>query len=105
MQKIPLASAVTGMVLARDIVRNDNPKGPPICGKGGTLTDSLIERLKRMGVSTVTVEGRPVRMEGDKSLEEILEDLDRRFNKVEDDPLTGKLKKIYRQYLIRTLGE
>lgn len=105
MQKIPLASAVTGMVLARDIVRNDNPKGPPICGKGVTLTDSLIERLKRMGVSTVTVEGRPVQMEGDKSLEEILEDLDRRFNKVEDDPLTGKLKKIYRQYLIRTLGE
>lgn len=105
MQKIPLASAGAGMVLARDIVRNDNPNGPPICGKGVTLTTSLIERLKRMGVPTVTVEGRPVRMEGDKSLEEILESLDRRFKKVEDDPLTGKLKKIYRQYLTQAFGE
>ena len=71
MQKIPLLQAGPGMVLARDIVRSDNPNGPPICGKGVELTDSLIERLKRMGVTTITVEGRPVFVEGDKSAEEI----------------------------------
>jgi hypothetical protein len=105
MQKIPLVQAWSGMVLARDIIRADNPNGPPICGKGVTLTDSLIERLKRMEITTVTVEGRPVFVEGDKSPEEILECFDKRFKKVADDPLTGKLKKVYRNYLVKSLGE
>jgi len=105
MQKIPLLQAGSGMVLARDIIRTDNPTGPPICGKGVALTDSLIERLKRMDVTTVTVEGRPVFVEGDKSPEEILACFDKRFKKVEDDPLTNKLKKIYRNYLVKALGE
>ncbi len=106
MQKIPLAMAEAEMVLARDIFRDDNG-GPPICGKGITLTDSLIERLKRMGVQTIVVEGHPVRMTGDKNPEEILDALDFRFRKAADDPLTEKLKKIYRQYLIKAfeLGE
>jgi hypothetical protein len=105
MQKIPLLKAETGMVLARDIVRTDNPNGPPICGKGVELTDSLIERLKRMGVPTVTVQGRPVFVAGDRSTDEILASFDSRFRKIGDDPLTGKLKKIYRNYLVKTLGE
>jgi hypothetical protein len=57
MQKIPLALAESGMVLARDISRHDNANGPPICGKGVTLTLSLIERLKTLGVQTVTSKG------------------------------------------------
>ncbi len=106
MQKIPLAMAEAEMVLARDIFRDDNG-GPPICGKGITLTDSLIERLKRMGVQTIVVEGHPVRMTGDKNPEDILAALDFRFRKVENDPLTGKLKRVYRQYLVKAfdLGE
>ncbi len=103
MQKIPLALAETDMVLARDIYRDDNAGGPPICGKGIILTESLIERLKRMGVQTIVVEGRPIRMSGDKSPEDILLALDYRFKKVADDHLTGKLKSIYRQYLIKSL--
>lgn len=102
MQKIPLALAEADMVLARDIFREENASGPPICGKGITLTESLIERLKRMGVQTIAVEGHPVRMNGDKSPEEILLALDRRFKKVETDPLTGILKNIYRQYYIKS---
>ncbi len=105
MQKIPIVLAESGMVLARDIVRGDNPGGPPICGKGTELTDSLIERLKRMGVSKIAVQGHPVWMEGDKTLDEVLADLDKRFAKVADDPLTGKLKDIYRTHLVKALGE
>ncbi|HTP63964.1 MAG TPA: hypothetical protein VMJ66_01135 [Geobacteraceae bacterium] len=104
MQKIPLALAEADMVLARDVFREDNAGGPPICGKGLTLTESLIERLKSMGVQTIVVEGHPVLMSGDKSPEELLEALDYRFRKAANDPLTGKLKSIYRQYLVRTLG-
>ncbi len=97
--------ALPGMVLARDICREDAVAGPPICGKGMTLTVSLIERLKRMGVQTIIVEGRPVRMEDDKTQEELLDDLDRRFRKVADDPLTGNLKEIYRAYIAKASGE
>ena len=104
MQKIPLALAETDMVLARDIFRDDNASGPPICGKGITLTEPLIERLKRMGVQTIVVEGHPVRMNGDKNPEDILKALDCRFRKVENDPLTAKLKMVYRQYLLKSLG-
>ncbi len=105
MQRIPIMLALPGMVLARDICRQEGTGGPPICGKGMTLTVSLIERLKRMGVQTITVEGRPVRMEGDKTPEELLEGLDRRFRKVADDPLSGKLKEIYRAHLAKASGE
>jgi hypothetical protein len=104
MQKIPLALAEAKMVLARDIFRDDNAGGPPICGKGIALTEALIERLKRMGVQAIIVEGHPVRMNGDKNPEEILFALDRRFKKVADDPLTGKLKNIYRQYYVKSSG-
>ncbi len=104
-QRIPTKSALPGMVLARDIYRQDSAGGPPICGKGMTLTVSLIERLKRIGVQTIIVDGHPVRTEGKRTPEELLEDLDRRFRKVEDDPFAGKLKEIYRAILLKKSGE
>jgi hypothetical protein len=105
MQKIPLLLAEPDMVLARDILRDGNANGPPICGRGVTLTDTLIERLKRMEVQTITVEGHPLRMDGERTPEEILLALDKRFKKVENDPLTNKLKKIYRAYLMKSFGD
>jgi hypothetical protein len=105
MQRIPFSMAQPGMILAKDVVRAENPNGPPICGKGVELTDSLIERLRNMGIQSITVEGHPIWLEGDKTLDELLEDLDKRFRRVADDPLTGKLKEVYRNYLIRSQGE
>ena len=105
MQKIPLTSAAPDMVLGRDIFRDENASGPPICGRGIKLTSSLIERLKRMGVQSITVEGNPLPMAGDRSLEEVLQALDERFRKVEGDPLTARLKNIYRQFYGKTPGE
>jgi hypothetical protein len=105
MQRIPITLAEAGMVLARDVVQDDNPNGPPICGKGMVLTDSLLERLKRLDVAAVTVDGHPVRLEGDKSPEEIRRDLDRRFKKVVGDALTEKVKRVYENFLVKALGE
>jgi hypothetical protein len=105
MQKIPLTMATPDMVLGRDIYRDDSASGPPICGRGIQLTSSLIERLKKMGVQSITVEGTPLPMAGDRSPEEILQALDERFRKVEGDPLTARLKNIYRQYYGKTSGE
>lgn len=93
------------MVLAKEVYRNDMSGGPPICGKGIVLSESLIERLRAMDIQSVTVQGHPVSVEGEKSLEEQLQDLDKRFQRHSTDTLTLKLKEIYRQYLIEAMGE
>jgi len=102
MQKIPLALAYEGLILAQDIKNEDNPDGPPLCGKGVTLTGSLISRLNRMGVQSIAVEGHPIKMEGERTLEEELAVLDKRFKKVQDDPLMKTLKEIYRVQTIKS---
>lgn len=105
MQKIPFSLAQSGMILAKDVVRGDNPNGPPICGKGVELTESLIERLRNMGIQSITVQGHPVWMDGDKTLPELLDDLDRRFSRSEGNPLNDMLRKVYRETIIRSMGE
>lgn len=105
MQNIPLALAEPDMVLAKELKREENPDGPPICGKGVVLTDSLIARLESMGVQTVTVAGRPVRMDGDQTLEEMLDALDKRFRRVENDPLMMKVKEVHVRLIEKSMGE
>ncbi|MBI5633511.1 MAG: hypothetical protein HZA15_08555 [Nitrospirae bacterium] len=105
MQNIPISLAAAGMVLAKEIKTDDNPASPPICGKGVTLTASLINRLAGMGVQSVVVEGHPVRLEGEKTLAETLEILDKRFAKVSGDQLMQRLREIYRKQIIRSLGD
>jgi len=105
MQKIPLMLAQAGMVLARDVFRNDSPAGMPICGKDTVLTDTLIARLDHLDTKTIYVEGHPVWTEGERSLDDMLQDLDRRFEKVREDPLMVKLQDIYAAYLKQSMGE
>ncbi|MFZ5864113.1 MAG: hypothetical protein ACOYXR_14920 [Nitrospirota bacterium] len=104
MQHIPLALATEGMVLARDVTRPGVSQGPPICGQGTALTVALIERLARMEVASVVVEGHPVVVEGEPSPDEQVAALDRRFSRVGDDLLMARLKTIFRGRLLRTLG-
>lgn len=103
MQNIPIALAKSGMVLAKDVLRLDQSSPVPICGKGTPLTDPLIERLKRMEIQSIIVEGHPVFMEGESTLEEQLEKLDKRFRQVADDPRMMKIKEIYRKQMIRSM--
>ncbi|MBI2354629.1 MAG: hypothetical protein HYV06_06300 [Deltaproteobacteria bacterium] len=105
MQKIPLMQAKADMVLARDVFRNDSPVGIPICGKSTVLTDTLIARLDNMDVKSVYVEGHPVWDEGDRTLEDMLSDLDRRFEKVRHDPLMSRLYDIHAEHLKRSMGD
>ena len=104
MQNIPIILAEAGMVLAKDIRRPDNPIGPPICGKGVELTAPLIMKLQDMGVTSLVVAGHPIWQEGDKTLDEQLAELDRRFSKTADEPLMVMLKNIYRDYTIKSMG-
>ncbi len=101
MQKIPLSLAFNGMILAQEIKNPDNPEGPPLCGKGVVLSSSLIERLYKIGVQSITVEGHPVKIEGEKTLDEELSSLEHRFRKVKDDPNMRILKEIYKIQIIK----
>ena len=105
MQKIPIMLATADMVLARDVFRGDSPAGMPVCGKATVLTDALIARLERLDIQSVYVEGHPVWDEGDRSLDDVLRDLDKRFEKVAADPLTTRLYDIYKAYLIKSMGD
>lgn len=104
MQKIPLMLAKAGMTLARDVFRGDSPVGIPLCGKGTELTDSLIARFDNMDVQSLHVEGHPVWEEGERSFDDLLQDLDRRFSKTIQEPLNAKLYDIYKAYLIKSMG-
>ncbi len=105
MQKIPISLATNGMVLAKEIKSSDDPSSMTICGKGVRLTESLIDRLRQMGIQTMTVEGHPVAVAGDASLEEMLAALDKRFIRVANDPLMTKIKELYRKQIERSMGE
>lgn len=90
MQKILTAMAGPGMVLAKDVQTGE---GRVLCGKGTELDQGLIDRLQRMEISHITVEGHPVVVEGEKSLEEELADIELRFSKVSNIPPLMYLKK------------
>jgi hypothetical protein len=104
MQNIPITLAAAGMVVAKEIKSTDDPSSMTICGKGVALTASLIGRLQSMGVQSVTVEGHPVKMEGESTLEEMLTALDNRFSRVLDDPLMMKIKDMFRRQIFRSMG-
>lgn len=82
-QKILTAQSAPGMVLAKDV---ETEEGRVLCGKGTELDQNLIDRLVRMEISSITVEGHPVVMGDEKSLEEELRELELRFSKVTQIP-------------------
>jgi len=96
-QRILLAQAGPGMVLAKEIL---NPDGMVLCGAGTALSEALIERLANMEVVDVTVEGHPVIIEGDKTLQEELQEIDLRFQRVEDMVPLMYLKKRIKAKLV-----
>jgi len=105
MQKIPIRLSKPGMVLAKDVFRNNSPAGIPVCAKNSVLSETLITRLEQLDVRTVYVKGHPVWEDADASLEDLLKDLDHRFEKVRQDPLAEKLRMAYVDYLKGSMGD
>ncbi|MDG4476238.1 hypothetical protein [Thiovibrio frasassiensis] len=90
MQRILIGQAGPGMVLGKEIL---NPEGMVLCGAGTPLTPALIERLINMDVVDITVEGHPVILGDEKTLQEELHEIDLRFQRVEDIAPLMYLKK------------
>ncbi len=97
MQRIPITLATPGMILAREVVTED---GKILCGPGIELTMGLIDRLSASQIASVTVEGRPVHLPGEKDIRERIKDLEYRFSRVKDDPVLRALKKLIAQHWI-----
>ena len=90
MQQILSLQAAEGMILAKDV---ETPEGRILCGKGTALTAGIIDRILKMDISHITVEGHPVAVEGEKSLEQELRDIEKRFSKVKHVPPLMYIKK------------
>ena len=101
-QKIPINLAAEGMVLAREVFQPGSGALIPICGKGIVLTQGIIERLVRLEIQTVFVEGHPVSLPDELPLDELLSALDRRFKKVRQDSGTVRIREMFKKSLIRS---
>ena len=89
MQKVPIELVKPGMVLARPIT---NDAGMALCAEDTVLSENTIERLIRMNVSHVTLKGHPVDLGGEtKTKEQKIEELKKRFSRVQGDPLMQKI--------------
>jgi len=98
MQRIPLEQAAERMKLAKPVV-NDN--GITLIREGTELTRPLIERLKNLGIEKITVQGRPLKTEGEveKPLPVLEKELEYRFRRTQSDPLMRQVKAIFQKQL------
>ncbi len=91
MQKIPLNLAKPGMKLAKPILRDN---GLVLVAENSELSEALLERLDRMDVAMITVQGNPVNLGGGGKNPYTLrgERLGHLFRKHGDDPWMDKLQ-------------
>ena len=96
MQRLPLFYIKPGMKTFEEVI---DQNGRVLCGKGIELTEEHIEKFKELGVKYVTVEGTPVKLPWEKSLEEELKALEARFKNVKDEHMLA-LKNIVKEVLL-----
>ena len=89
-KRIPLADALEGMVLARDIA---NDTGMTLCAEGTSLSEDLIQRFEQMEITDIYIEDEePLSQEEYSALKQEIED---RFALSQNpSSLLGKLKTI-----------
>ena len=89
-KRIPLADALEGMVLARDIA---NDTGMTLCAEGTPLTEDLMQRFEQMEITDIYVKDEePLSQEEYSALKQKIED---RFALSQNpSSLLGKLKTI-----------
>ena len=97
MRAILLDEAKPGDEVAEQV---QNDRGMTILSKGSKLTLSLIDRLRRMGVKEVSVEGNDPNAPPPKTKDELLDDLEARFEGLEENRLMMDIKQIAKQHLI-----
>jgi hypothetical protein len=92
MRRISIDKLEVGMVLAKPLLRGTMV----ILGEGTILTDAWISRIEDMEVAHLFVEGAA---EQAIPKEEALAKLDRRFERVLDQPYMTTLKKLVTEHI------
>lgn len=95
MQRLPLSYIRPGMKTYEKVI---DANGRVLCGKGVELTEEHIRKFEEFGVSFITVEGNPIKLPWEKTLEEELKDLEERFKGITDENLL-EIKRLFKEFL------
>jgi hypothetical protein len=75
-------------------VRNES--GMILLGENTELSDSLIRRLENMNIESVSIIAEA---QNEKSPEELLAELGKRFKKTETEPHMGLIKRLFEEHI------
>ena len=98
MKRVVIEELLPNMVLVKPVT---NANGLPIVAVGTILDAPMIERLQRMGTTSVYVEG-DAGGAGGKTLTELEAELDHRFRHVTQDPVQQLILNTLRTHLHAT---
>ncbi len=93
MPRIPVDQLKPGMKLAKPVTAKN---GMVMLGEGTELSETWIERIRDMDISSIYVDGPPVQT---LSKEEALANLEARFAKVNDKLYMNLIKKITKEHI------
>lgn len=93
MPRIPVDKLVPGMKLAKPVTAKN---GMVMLGEGTELTETWIERIRDMDITSIFVDGPPVQT---LSKEEALANLEARFAKVNDKLYMNIIKKVTKEHI------
>jgi len=93
LKRVLVEKLKAGMKLAKPVV---NDAGMILIGEGTVLLQTHINRLQNMSIITVFVEGTAG---PEKTVEELIAELDARFRKTENEPYMATLKRIMKEVI------
>ena len=93
MPKINVDEAKSGMITSRPVSNENNII---ILKENTELTDSIIDRLKKMGIEYIFVK---TEKRFSKSREDTLNEVEKRFSRVVNNPIMDKLKRIVKEHI------
>jgi len=82
-----------------------NDRGMVILPKGAKISTPLIDRMMRMGVVEVTLVGDDPNAPPPKTTDELLEELDARFEGVEGKAFMKEIKRIAREHIMEKVAK
>ena len=98
MKRVAIEELLPGMSLAKAVT---NANGLPVVAAGTTLDGVMIDRLQRLGLTSVYIEGDPGDA-GGKTLTELEAELEHRFRRVAHDPVQQMILRALRKHLHAT---
>ncbi|MEN6622689.1 MAG: hypothetical protein ABFD50_14195 [Smithella sp.] len=93
MPKLPVDKLEPGMKLAKPVTAKN---GMVMLGEGTELSETWIERIRDMDITSIFVEGPSIQT---LSKEEALASLEARFAKTEGKPYMNIIKKITKEHI------